>query len=76
VSIVRYVAHTPIYGYDYKANEVDRGGSVCDEVLDEEITYYMCSNCRNEIIIPESYGDADNQIAVWLNLMPGYQKEK
>lgn len=75
VSIVRYVAHTPIYGYDYEAEEVDRGESECDEQLDEEITYYMCSYCKQEIRIPESYGDADDQIAVWLNLIPGYQKE-
>jgi hypothetical protein len=75
VSIVRYVAHTPIYGYDYEAEEVDRGESECDEQLDEEITYYMCGHCKQEIRIPESYGDADNQIAVWMQFNPDYQKE-
>jgi hypothetical protein len=75
VSIVRYVAHTPIYGYDYEAEEVDRGEEDVSEILDEEITYYMCSYCKQEIRIPESYGDADNQIAVWMQFNSDYQKE-
>jgi hypothetical protein len=74
VSIVRYVAHTPIYGLD-SDGYIDRGEEMCDEVLDEEITYYMCSVCKQEIRIPESYGDADNQIEVWLQLKPAYQNE-
>jgi DNA-directed RNA polymerase subunit RPC12/RpoP len=74
VSIVRYVAHTPIYGLD-EDGYIDRGEEMCNEILDEEITYYMCSVCKQEIRIPESYGDADNQIEVWLQLKPAYQNE-
>jgi len=75
VSLVRYVAHTPIYGYDYEAEEVDKGEEDVSEILDEEITHYMCSKCKQTIRIPVSFGDVDNQIEVWLQLKPAYQNE-
>ena len=75
VAIVRYVEHTEIFGYDYEAEEVDKGESECDEILDTEITHYMCSKCKQTINIPASYGDEDNQIAVWLQFNSDYQKE-
>jgi DNA-directed RNA polymerase subunit RPC12/RpoP len=75
VAIVRYVEHTEIFGYDYEAEETDKGESECDEILDSEITHYMCSKCKQTINIPASYGDEDNQIAVWLQFNSDYQKE-
>lgn len=74
VSIVRYVAHTPIYGLD-EDGYVDKGEENCEEILDEEITHYMCSKCKQTIKIPASYGDEDNQISVWLYMKPAYQNE-
>jgi len=74
VSIVRYVAHTPIYGLD-SDGYIDRGEEDVSEILDEEITHYMCSKCKQTIRIPVSFGDVDNQIEVWLQLKPAYQNE-
>ena len=74
VAAVSYVAHTPIYGLDSDGS-VDRGEEDVAYILNEEISHYMCSVCKQEIRIPESYGDADNQIEVWLQLKPAYQNE-
>ena len=75
VAVVRYVEHTEILGYDYEAEETDKGESDCNFILDTEITHYMCSKCKQTIKIPASYGDVDNQIGVWLQFNPDYQKE-
>lgn len=76
VATVEYAQHTKVLGYDYTLNNISKWDSEMIEVLYENITHYICYHCKKEIIIPPSYGSVENQLAVWLQFNPDYQKEK
>lgn len=75
VATIEYTQHTKVLGYDYALHTINKWDSEMIEVLNENITHYICYHCKKEIVIPSSYGNVENQLAVWLQFNPDYQRE-